>query len=105
MSLNKNVLKKCDDLRITSLHFEYLPIVWPDFKKMNIRPDSTHDLFTKPSTKSINICAISVFNFILAVRLQLVWLTVGHSPGTNHSSPGRSTVEENDEMAFIFFFL
>ncbi len=29
--------KKGDDLRITSLHFGYAPIVWTDFKKMNIQ--------------------------------------------------------------------
>ncbi len=64
----KDFIKKCDDLRITSLHFEYPPILWPDFKKINIRPDSNCDSFVRLTKKSINIChtrAVTFISFIL----------------------------------------
>ncbi len=53
--LLEDFIKKCDDLRIISLHFKYVPIPWLDFKKMNIQTDSTCDSLVTCTRKSINI--------------------------------------------------
>ncbi len=77
-NLLEDFIKKCDDLQITSLHFEYALIPWSDFKK-NEYSNRFHLWFAGYMYKKIyKYLVILAVNFILifSPRRKVDWYVV-----------------------------
>ncbi len=94
-----DIIKKCDDWRITSLHFEYVPIPWSDFKKMNIRTDFTCDSLVTCTRKSINIwSSYLLISFLSSLKVgRLIGMVDSRRLYFKHKTEGA-------KGGFLFFF-